>query len=259
MPASERPPRPDLIRCVGLHIGHGGAAILPEIDLTIRTGEMWAVIGRNGSGKTTFFRTLLGLIPPVRGRVERTRDHLRIAYVPQRSELDGLYPLRVRDLVRLGCERGGNFLVPRWREPARVGEAMKEVGIAELAERPFRSLSEGQKQRVLLARMLASEAELALLDEPTAAMDVIAERDAFELLNSVRRKHDMAVVVVSHYLGAARDIADRALLLDREAGTVVSGRPSEVLGHRAFRTSFSDGPPDEHCSHEPGAPPPKHE
>lgn len=261
MPTSERPPRPDLLRCVALEVGYGGQAILPPIDVTIRTGEMWAVIGRNGSGKTTWFRTILGLIPPVKGRVERTRQHLRVAYVPQRADLDALYPLRVRDIVRLGCERGSDFMIPRLGEPARVAQTLGEVGAADLADRPFRSLSEGQKQRVLLARMIASEAELALLDEPTAAMDVVAEREAFELLDTIRRRYDMAVVVVSHYLGVMRELADRALLLDREARTVVAGRPSEVLGHRAFRTSFSDRPAggepagdstedEEHCAHD---------
>jgi zinc transport system ATP-binding protein len=115
---------------------------------------------------------------------------------------------------------------------------MTEMGVESLHDSPFRKLSEGQKQRVLFARLSASESELALLDEPTSAMDVVAEREAFELLDALRKRRGTAIVVVSHYLGLARDFADRVLMLDRDTPAVVCGTPEEVFSHAAFRERY---------------------
>jgi zinc transport system ATP-binding protein len=160
--------------------------------------------------------------------------------VPQRSVYDDLYPLLARDVVAMGVERRWSFLVPRFREPPAVRHALADAGAADLADRPFRQLSEGQKQRVLLARLAASKPDLALLDEPTAAMDVVAERDAFQHLDHLRREHGVAIVVVSHFIGLAREFADRALFLERDTQTVVVGKPDEVLASHEFRRSFGD-------------------
>lgn len=228
-----------VVRIDGLRVGHAGRALLPPIDLEIRAGELWAVVGRNGSGKTTWMRTVLGLLPPVAGKIERRDRELRISYLPQRAGLDELYPALSRDVVAMGLDRGWSFLKPRqhdWR--ARVDDALEEMGVAQLADVPFRALSEGQKQRVLFARLSAADSELALLDEPTSAMDMVAEREAFELLDALRERRRMAIVVVSHYLGLARDFADRVLLLDRDTPAVVCGTPEEVFSHATFRERY---------------------
>lgn len=230
--ATETPP---LLVSAGLCIGHGRRALLPAIELAIRPGELWAVIGRNGAGKTTWLRTMLGLLPPISGRVQKSRSDLRLAYVPQRSTFDDLFPVRARDVVRMGIERGGSFMKPRFGEPAIVEQALVEVGASDLSERPFRSLSEGQKQRVLLARLLASGAEVAFLDEPTAAMDTVAEREALELLVKMKETHGMAIVVVSHGVELIRKFADRALWIDRDAGRALSGTADEVFEQRRLR------------------------
>lgn len=229
----------ELLRCDGLRVGYR-EAILPPIDATIRAGELWAVIGRNGSGKTTWFKTMLGLVPPIGGRVERAKAGLRLSYVPQRSVYDDLFPLLARDVVRMGVDRGRSFFVPKLFEPREVADALAAVSATDLADRPFRQLSEGQKQRVLLARLAASKPDLALLDEPTAAMDVVAEREAFVHLDRLRRDRGIAIVVVSHYIGMAREYADHAIFLERETETVVVGTPDEVLANHAFRRSFGD-------------------
>jgi zinc transport system ATP-binding protein len=235
--------RRPLVRCRALGVGFHGQAILPPIDLDIMAGELCAVIGRNGSGKTTWLRTLLGLLPPVTGRVERAPD-LRISYLPQRKVMDELYPFAARDVVRLGVERDWSF-GHSWlrREPPEVSRALEEMGVAKLANVAYRKLSEGEKQRVLFARLAVSGAQLAVLDEPTSAMDRVAEREAFELLDALRRRRGLAVVIVSHYLGIVEELADRAVLLDRDAHAVVAGTPAEVLKNRTFVTSFSVRPP----------------
>lgn len=205
------------------------------MELEIGPGEFWAVLGRNGSGKSTWFRTVLGLIPPVSGSVEHS-DQLRLTYIAQRLRFDDLYPVTVGEVVRMG-------LLRRRRWWARGGEdqiaaALDLTGAGALRERTFRSLSEGQKQRVLLARMVASEAQIALLDEPTAAMDSVAERQAMALIDELREQFGLTVLVVSHNLTQARARADRALFLDPDGQRVVIGTPEEVFSDDAFRARY---------------------
>jgi zinc transport system ATP-binding protein len=240
-------PAPDgapLVRSVALEVGYLGKAILPATDLEIRAGEFWAVIGRNGAGKTTWLKTLLGLLPPVRGKIELGRPDLRFSYLPQRKAIDELYPLLARDVVRLGLDRGWSFLRP-WLggEPPEVASALEEMQVTDLADEPFRRLSEGQKQRVLFARLAVSGAHIAVLDEPTSAMDQVAEHEAFRLLDGMRERHGLTVIIVSHYLGMVKRFADRALLLDSDTGTALTGPPNEVFSDERFQSRFSDSPP----------------
>lgn len=226
-----------VLRCESLVVGWGGRALLPPIDLQLRRAEFVAVVGRNGAGKSTWFKTLLGLIPPVAGRVTHSSADLQLAYVPQSAGIDEILPLRACDVVQQGRLRGWSFLRPvasrADREACR--RALQDAEVQDLTDRPFRSLSKGQRQRVLFARMLATEADLALLDEPTAAMDAVAEHGAIELLARLARQRDMAIVVVSHAPQVATDHADRILLLDAASQTVLWGTRDELSDHDAFR------------------------
>jgi zinc transport system ATP-binding protein len=224
---------------VDLRIGYGDRALLPPIDLEICRGEFWVVLGRNGSGKTTWFKTALGLIQPVGGRVVSPQPQARFAYVAQRSTFDDLYPVRVGQVVAMGRQRGAG----PWRSAGsasggHVDAALSAVDALELKHRSFRSLSEGQKQRVLLARTAASGADLAFLDEPTASMDAVAEAEAMALLNRLRLDFGMAVVVVSHHLSVARQLAERALYVDDDNHRVLVGEAGEVFADPAFRSRY---------------------
>ena len=227
-----------LVTCERLVIGYDGHALLPAVDLEIRPGDFWAVIGRNGCGKTTWFKTLLGVLPPVSGRTVWCRDGIRMAYIPQRAEYDPLFPVTAKDVIAMGTERGMGFLGPvrSANARARVVEAMAQTDTAALAGQLFRSLSEGQKQRVLLARTVAGGPELALLDEPTAAMDVRNEEETLALIDRLRTTYGMAVVIVSHFLGVAARFAQNVLFMDQETQTIRVGSPSEVLTHVDFAT-----------------------
>lgn len=244
-PAGGRPcaPGTPLVRCEGLQVGYGGVPLLPPIDLTLEHGELCAVVGRNGAGKTTWFRTLLGLLPPVAGSLHTCRRPLPMAYLPQRAELDPILPLRSQDVVAMGLDRGLSFLRPLFPAGRReaVLQAMRSMAADHLAARAFRELSEGQKQRVLMARMLVSAPELAVLDEPTAAMDQVAERETMALIDRLRREHDLAVLIVSHHLPVVSRYADQIVFLDRDAGAVVAGTPAHVFGHAAFQARYGQG------------------
>ena len=232
-----------LLRCADLEVGYHGRALLPPVNLTLPAGEFVAVIGRNGSGKTTWMRTAIGLLDPVAGRVER-RGGVRVSYLPQRAAFDELYPVQSSEVVAMGTERDHSFLRRRSKAVGqRVADALKEMDVEELAHQPFRELSEGQKQRVLFARLVASGAQLALLDEPTSAMDEVAEREAYGYLAKLRELHGTTIVVVSHYLGVAKEFADRVLLLDRDTPAVVIGPPDEVFHSKAFVARYSERPP----------------
>lgn len=226
--------------CDQLEIGYGRTALLPPISLNLGRGEFWAVVGRNGSGKTTWFRTLLGLQAPVAGAVLHPGGPPRATYIPQRQGYDPIYPLTAAQVVAMAVDRGWSFARPR-SGGYTVRAALAEVGAADLAGRTFRSLSEGQKQRVLLARLVAAAADVAFLDEPTAAMDRVAEREALALLNQVRARRGTTIVVVSHDLAVARAYADHCLFVDRATQRLVVGPPTEVFQHPAFQERYGTG------------------
>jgi zinc transport system ATP-binding protein len=147
----------------------------------------------------------------------------------------------VRDVVAMALDRKGALLFARPRDTReRVQRALELVGAYELESRPFRELSEGQKQRVLFARVAVAEPDLAVLDEPTSAMDLVAEREAWELLQRLRQKTNVALIVVSHYVGLAAAYADRLVLLDRDTPAVVVGSPADVFSHAVFQSRYGD-------------------
>ncbi len=245
-PSSQAQPGELLLSCEDLAVGFGDKPLLPAFSLQIRRGSFISVVGRNGSGKSTWFKTLLGMLPPVAGRVVKNKPELKCSYVPQTVGIDSVLPMRPKEMVLWGRLAGWNFLNPfASRHDRKVAEAaLDTAGAREFALRPYRELSEGQKQRSLLARVLASEAELVLLDEPTAAMDAVAERETMRRLVQLARERNMAVIVVSHDLGLAAEHADTMVFLDRETPSVVVGDSQTVFCHPAFRHQYGD----EYCA-----------
>ena len=230
-------PTDPLLRCDDLVIGYAGVPLLPPVSLTVHEGAFWAVLGRNGAGKSTFFKTLLGLLGPVSGQVAQPSGPVRIAYLAQRLAFDDLYPILVRDIVASGTLQGWSFLRPG-SDRQVVEESMAAVGVTELAGRPFRALSGGQKQRVLFARMLATGARVVLLDEPTVGMDAVAEREVMDLLDDLKDRFGLTIIVVTHYLDVAQKHAERVLFLDRDDQVVITGTVAEVFRHPTFQTRY---------------------
>ncbi len=218
-----------------LSIGYRGRAILPPISLRIDPGQVWALAGSNGSGKSTLMRTLLGLQPKVGGRLERASG-LWASYVPQRGEYDPSVPMRVIDFVRAGADTGWTFADPlhRWRRRAEVTAALRDTGAAPLARQRFAELSEGQKQRALIARALVAQPTLLVLDEPTSAMDPVAEEAVFDLLSELRESRGMALLVASHTMGFVPRHATHCCFVDREHQHVAIGQAPAVLADPEF-------------------------
>ncbi|HKA15215.1 MAG TPA: ATP-binding cassette domain-containing protein [Myxococcota bacterium] len=202
-----------LLRLVDADFGYGSVPIVHRICAEIVPGEFVALLGANGSGKTTLVRGLIGLIPPLGGRIERSRD-LRIGYVPQRESLDPLYPLSGFDVAMLGACRD----LPFYR---RAGAAVRENARAALsstravdfARRRYGQLSGGQRQRILIARALATRPTVLILDEPTAGVDPETEAAIIEVLHSLRTQLQLAIWMVTHQLQAVTGRVDRMLVL----------------------------------------------
>jgi ABC-type Mn2+/Zn2+ transport system ATPase subunit len=220
----------ELIRLERAVIGYR-TPLLPPIDLTVRPHSTLGVLGPNGAGKTALLKALLGLLPLLGGRrvlpLGRTP---RVGYVPQRDRLDMSWPLSVLDVVLMGR---APLVGPMKRYSARDRDAaraaMQEIGIGDLPDRPLYALSGGQHQKVLIARAIAAEPELLVLDEPTSAMDPAAERVLLDLVSRLKSAHNLSVVLVTHQLTAIPGFADEVALIDRERGLFEVGPAEQML------------------------------
>lgn len=219
-----------------LVVGYRGRAILPPATFEVAAGSVCALVGRNGSGKTTMLRTLLGLLPPVGGEVVRAAGG--IGYVAQRADLLDSVPARVIDLVGGGWDRGWSFVAPSRGRRAAVDAAMDAARCAELAKAQYMELSEGQKQRVLLARALASSPDVLVLDEPSSAMDSEAEAALFDVVDDLRKERGLSVLVVSHQLERLLRRADAAVLVDGEAQVVRAMTPDALADDAVFAARY---------------------
>lgn len=228
------------LRVSNLEVGYQGRPILPPLSFEVNAGEIWALFGPNGGGKSTLLRTLLGLQPSIRGQIDRCGS--TISAVGQRQELEALVPQRSLDVVRGGVDRGWSFLLP-WSSAAsrRAAEqAIEDTEIRSLLKQPFAELSEGQKQRVLIARALASTPGLLTLDEPTSAMDPFHEEAIFRLLEQITIARQLGVVVASHHMHILTECAANAIYVDREYQVAISGNFQEVAEHPMVRARYGD-------------------
>lgn len=213
-----------LIKANKLVVGYARRGILPPVTFEVRQGEVWGIIGPNGSGKSTLLKSLLGLLKPIGGSVERL-EGLTVGYVPQRTGLDLAVPARVIDVVRGGVDRGWSFIRPGYvrQQHESVARAMRDTHVTALSSQQFATLSEGQKQRVMIARAIASNPSLLVLDEPTSAMDAGAERKMFELLGELRESRKLGVLLVSHHLPVLGEFATHAVYVDRDEQFIEPG------------------------------------
>lgn len=209
-----------------------GLTALTDASFQIPQGTITALVGVNGAGKSTLFKAIMGFVPVARGTIRLlglpVREALRknlVAYVPQAEEVDWSFPVLVEDVVMMGRYGHMGFLRrPSAADRAKVDEALARVGLSDLRHRQIGELSGGQKKRVFLARALAQEGRIILLDEPFTGVDVKTEEQIIALLRSLR--DDGHVMLVStHNLGSVPDFCDRTVLVK---GTVLAYGPTET-------------------------------
>ena len=230
------------VRLAGASIGYDDVAVVEQVDLTVAPGESVAVLGSNGSGKTTLARGILGLAPLLAGQLEvlgapvgRRRERGRVGYVPQRHTISGAVPATVREVVSVGrLARLGLFRRLGGADRRAVEDAIAAVGLTDRTDDPVATLSGGQQRRVLVARALAAEPELLLMDEPTAGVDA-ASQDALAGVLAGVKAAGTTLLVVTHETGPLADVLDRAVVVDhgriRYDGPLAGAEPWAGGGH----------------------------
>ncbi|MGB3415229.1 MAG: zinc ABC transporter ATP-binding protein AztA [Mesorhizobium sp.] len=236
-----------------LTLGYASRAAVHHLGGKVDKGSLTAVVGSNGSGKSTLLKGVAGVLRPMAGRIERAGG-ARIAYLPQQSELDRSFPARVVDLVSLGLwPRRGLLGRHTAQDKQAVKEALQAVGLAGFETRALDTLSGGQLQRALFARVLVQDADLILLDEPFNAIDA---RTVSDLILLIKRWHGegRTILVVVHDLDMVRQNFPETLLLARRkvawGETAETLQPENLLRARRFHEAWEDDAPwcepDEH-------------
>ncbi len=209
----------------------GQAYALEDITFQAHRGERLAVVGPNGAGKSTLFKLIVGTLEPYKGDVRlyghAPGEHICIAYVPQRSQIDWTFPATVEDVVMMGrVGQIGLFKRPSKRDWEVVKQSLERANAAHLARKQIGELSGGQQQRVFIARSLAQQAELLLLDEPLTGLDAPSQDSFFQILDSLR-DDGVTILVATHDLNLAVERFDRVMLINRRLIALGSGE--EVL------------------------------
>ncbi|MFB7245160.1 metal ABC transporter ATP-binding protein [Streptomyces populi] len=223
----------------GVRAELGSRPVLRGVDLTVRRGEVVALLGANGSGKSTAVRGIIGQVAVSAGEIEifgvprrRFRDWHRVGYVPQRTTAAGGVPATVTEIVASGRLSRARFGILRKADHAAVRRALELVGMADRAKDSVNALSGGQHQRVLIARALASEPELLIMDEPMAGVDLASQEVLAETLRG-QVAQGTSVLLVLHELGPLEPLIDRAVVL-RDGCVLHDGPPPRAVGQHAL-------------------------
>ncbi len=217
-----------LIETTSMSAGYAGLPALSGVNFAISKGEIVTVVGPNGSGKSTLMKALMGILPPVSGRVRRAPG-LTIGYVPQSLSIDATLPITVSRFLSL----------PARHDRDRIAAMLARVGVEGLEDRQMTRLSGGQFQRVLLARALLTEPEILILDEPTQGLDQPGVAAFYRLIEEVRATLGCAVLLVSHDLHVVMRASDRVICLNGHI--CCEGTPDNVLSAPEYQALFGDG------------------
>jgi zinc transport system ATP-binding protein len=210
-----------------LAVGYDGQAVLSDISLAIARGSFTAILGANGTGKSTLLKTLLGLQPVVSGAIT-VSPPANFGYVPQAIQFDPLYPLTGFDVALMGVfNRVKPMRFVARAEKAFVRECLHATAATDFADKKFSQLSGGQKQRVLIARALAAKPDILVLDEPTAGVDVVATHALLEFISQIHAERKLTVLLVTHDLPLVKKHAQPIIWLHN--GTVLHGSVAELF------------------------------
>lgn len=229
-----------LIEFKDVSLGYRRQVVLENLSFAISAGEFFGIVGANGSGKTTILRAMLGILEPIRGRIEYAGGdrRMRFGYVPQRAVVDEMFPFTAHEIVLMG--RYG-LLAPGRRPRAHDHEVaerqLERVGLVGLSSKRFRDMSGGQKQRTLFARALAAEARVLLMDEPTDGMDLEGQQAILDLINELRSASGVSIIYVTHRLNELANSAQRLLLLHE--GQVRVGFVDDLLTPPVLREMYN--------------------
>jgi manganese/iron transport system ATP-binding protein len=220
-----------MLRAVDLGVRYESGTALEKATFELNLGERLAVVGPNGAGKSTLLKVIAGVLAPTEGHVQifgnEPGGHICIAYVPQRNQVDWSFPVTVADVVMMGrVGQLGLFRNPKPSDWELINQALEVVRMTHLAKRQISQLSGGQQQRMFIARALAQEAELMLMDEPLTGLDINSQEEVFGILDRLQEQR-VTVLVSLHDLKIAAQKFDRVMLLNHEMLAI--GTPENVL------------------------------
>ena len=215
-----------LISAKQISISYGQQAVLQQVDLSIKPGEIVTLIGPNGAGKTTLVKAVLGLTQIDGGSIER-KHKLRIGYMPQRLHIDPSLPITVERFLRLAH-----------KDKAAIAAAMGKVGTKHLLNSPLQTISGGELQRVLLARALLRDPDLLVLDEPVQGVDIAGQSELYQFIERIRDEHQCGVLMVSHDLHLVMAQTDTVICLNQHV--CCHGHPEHVSTDPAYLALFGE-------------------
>lgn len=201
-----------------LSLGYEGKEIIKDISFEINKGDYLCIVGENGAGKSTLMKTILGLIPPIKGEINYGDELLQneIGYLPQQTIVQRDFPASVEEIVLSGCQgRMGKRPFYSKEEKKLAKDNMEKMNISHLAKHCYRELSGGQQQRVLLARALCATRKILLLDEPVAGLDPKAMSELYDLIKSLN-KEGVTIIMISHDVDIAIKYASHVLHVNRK-------------------------------------------
>ncbi|MEN8743293.1 MAG: ABC transporter ATP-binding protein [Lentimonas sp.] len=244
----------------GVSFRYGRALVIEDADFDIYKGESVCIVGPNGGGKSTLLKLMLGLLKPEKGSVHLLgaspkRARARVGYVPQHIDFDPLFPVSALDVVLMGCLNRRGFGFRSRTDVALAMEALNKMGLTAKAKEPFASLSGGQRQAVLIARALAAQAEVLLLDEPTAHVDVAAEERLMASLKEL--DENLTLITVSHDLAFVSRSVPKVVCVNRcvhvhPTTELTDARIRELYGHEVSLVQHDHEHLDSHGGHHHG-------
>lgn len=235
------------LQVTGVGVRYRDVTALIDASLTLQPGRICGLVGMNGSGKSTLFKAIMGVVGPDTGSISifggppaQARKKGTVSYVPQAETVDWSFPVSVRDVVMMGRYGKQNWMrTPRGKDRNAVEHAIERVDLTELADRQIGQLSGGQRKRAFVARAIAQEASLLLLDEPFAGVDKRTEATITRLLKELTAA-GASVLVSTHDLHALPDLCDEAVLLQQRV--LMHGTPDEVLRPENLALAFGIDP-----------------
>lgn len=216
--------------------GYNGSPVVEDVSLTVNHGDYVGIIGPNGSGKTTLLRLILGILKSQSGKIElfgqpiiQFNDWTRIGYIPQKAtQLDTRFPITVREVISLGrIAKKGLFGKLNKKDNGVIEKAVSLVGLSELRDTLITDLSGGQQQRVFIAKALASEPDLLILDEPTVGVDVESQEKFYELLSELHKAQGKTIIIVSHDIDVIANEVHTIVCINKHL--VYHGSPKEFI------------------------------
>lgn len=219
------------LTCKNLTLGYDSKIILENLNFQVNKGDYLCILGENGSGKSTLMKTILNLLKPLGGTIERGDGLLKdeIGYLPQQNEVQKDFPASVREIVLSGCQsRCGRRPFYNKEEKQLAIEAMEKMEILDLAKRCFRDLSGGQQQRVLLARAICATQKMFLLDEPVSALDPETTEEMYQLIKNLNNE-GITIIMISHDVEGALKYASHILYIGQD---IFFGTKEEYLCYK---------------------------